>query len=904
MARVKGVLFTLDAMLATLLILTAVVLYLRIDTHAQDSYTSQSVAQDVLLSLDHIKLQDVQTQYPWVETLYNTTTLNPNDSVLYTIAYLWVLNDSRTQNLSHVLDAVTPPRTSLALTLGGTTLYNRTVNTTGRIVGVSQQQITGLDKGKPVAGTSSSAYLLKLSNKETSSYAFFGGFVGQGNITVKLALPSDFNSSRISALTLALDTPKSFELRINGQHCADLDPVQPNMTPDVWNVSSCDNLLQAGNNSVSLIYDGLTNSYAAGGYLRADFTTDTFITPTDPQQTTYWFPEIVGVANLYDGIIVPSTLTHLHIHLHYHMDDPHAIAFLDIGEKVVWQSNRTGDVTVDLSDANLTNLDYALLSNTTVPVRFSAFNTTSTTYKGANADVVLITDYSGSMKKSIADWSQGQSGNIANCNTSVYPNPDIRRTHLARCLDKEVVAVLFNQSLGIYGNRLWPVHYVNDQVQWYDNPQDSVALTGYYNTYTSQFPQQGSGKTCISCALSKAYDIFAKNPGKNRSRYIILMSDGLPTTCTAAGCGSTINTTYGTQACEGLCDVNGQNCNTFGTMCTDSSCSPAITNAEDIAQKLHDDFNVTIYTIAYGPVGTCNNATQMLQRLATMTNGTYNSSTDPQQLLHIYRNISYSILDQIKLDSQTAIVPQNVTTSTLYGDSYIQVTHAPLTNVPKPNEIEVTRQSPTLSGCTPSFTLPSGVRLKDARLVSYSGNHWTAYVAENGVTVYNLSQFYVPYDRLGDPYEIFLPTQNLTAGSNTLSIRVGDSPTNTSSCSDSDSVIYTVYAPSASSRTPVLPKAEGCVWTIDLQQGGNLTTPIPASYSGPNVCSYTASSISYDSQDAMQVAVYDLLRQLDFDGDGRIFVSLKAEDLEILVTRISAVPYLWGPIVMRAEAQQ
>ena len=894
MARV-GQFYTLDALLASALIITAVVLLSQAAPLDQQEIQTSYASQDVLMSLNQLTLGEQNTS--WVDEIITETALDENHSVLYGIGYLWSINDSRANNLSALINQSIPARFGARLSLQGEELFTR-AQTNQNYLRASTQQITGIDEGKPVSGTSSSAHLLRVRDKQTSSFALYGGFHGQGNLTRFLELPSDITPSRVNQLHLELDVPSEFTLVLNGDTCATLTPVEEPLSPDEWDVTSCASLLQPGTNVVGLEFADLDEAYVAGGQLKASYVTDELTTPTSFTTTTYQFPGIHGVANLYDGFVVPQTLTDLEVRLRYNSTGEDVLSYLTIGEITVYEEQNNGSFDVLLTNDDLAALDYTRLSNTTVPIRFASITTSQQVVTGGDADVVLITDYSGSMKKSIEDWSQGSSGNVRNCE-AIYADASIRRTHLARCLNKEVVDIVMNYT----GNRLWPTHFVKDEVHTYNNPDDQEALLGYLETFTSNFPQQGSGKTCIACALSEAYETFEQESASNRSRFVILMSDGLPTHCTGAGCSSR-SSEYGTLYCEGICDVEGQNCGSWEHICTDGSCQPAIDNTLQVAQDLVDDFNVTIHTVGFGPVNTCSPATQLLVDVAEIGNGSSAWSNEPLLLREIYQNISFSILDAISFESQTAIIPDgNFSTSSLDSSSYIRATHEPYNVDSGQQQIEVTRQTDTLSPGTASVQFPEELTLQSALLTSYSGPHWTESVVLNGVPVYNLSNFFVSYQRLGDPYRISLPT-HLIGSDNTITVRTADSPGNQTASSEANTIIYTGRVPAASARTPVLERAEGCLWSIENVDGSIQTSPVPAAYTGSNECWYTSTQIVYDNMDSMQVAVYGLLEQLDFNNDGRIFVSLEAEDLEIILTEISSVPFLWGPVLLRMEVWQ
>jgi len=84
---------------------------------------------------------------------------------------------------------------------------------------------------------------------------------------------------------------------------------------------------------------------------------------------------------------------------------------MTIGNLTVYDgmlNNATGNITVNLTDDILDVLNYSFISEKTIPYRMGhyAFNESNITGEGHNADVVLITDLSGSMKWRMGDWTE------------------------------------------------------------------------------------------------------------------------------------------------------------------------------------------------------------------------------------------------------------------------------------------------------------------------------------------------------------------------------------------------------------------------------------------------------------------------------------------------------------------
>ena len=83
----------------------------------------------------------------------------------------------------------------------------------------------------------------------------------------------------------------------------------------------------------------------------------------------------------------------------------------------------------------------------------------------------------------------------------------------------------------------------------------------------------------------------------------------------------------------------------------------------------------------------------------------------------------------------------------------------------------------------------------------------------------------------------------------------------------------------------------------EYEDGTLSNLSIPTDVSSASRCSYTSTNITYDSHDAYQLPVYELFRSLDFDDDGRVLVNLEEADLQVIVSVVSRVPYLWGPSI-------
>ncbi len=912
--RKKGFFFTLDAFFAVVLLVTGMILLSKFTFQEINTEQIDTISKDVLVAFSELKVGNINNS--WIQNEINSSSITSVDnSILEQIGEYWATGElAKAEYLAQLMSAnLIPSKYGFSIVIDGTTIYNRTISKTRDLVS-AQRMVSGIAAGSPIEGSSSSAYLRKIRSKMTSSYAYFGGFIGQGNISVlSEPLPIDITGGNIFEMKLELDVADDFYLYINDDICNSSNitslftPSTANMTPDIWDITTCKSYVNPGRNNFSIIFQDFTNnSYVAGGYLKVNYNTNETVSNFTYGIKKYDFPEINGIVNLYDSFYIPGTLNSMKIYLHYffnHTNNSEVSTYLTIGSvPVLNDTTSTSEQIILLNDSDISSLlNYSFLSNKTVPLRMSSYKQVLEEFiTGGNADVILITDMSGSMKKSIYDNTDQGSAAI-DCD-DLGANPNARKTALAKCLDKKFVNIVMNYS----GNRVWPIQIYNDQINAMDAPRNWSDASDVADEINSYNANNGLGKTCLACAVNKAYELLEQYGDPLKQNFIVLMTDGVPTHCADGSCTSN-SSTYGALECDGYCDVPGLNCG-VPEGCNDDSCSAAENNTLYSANRVINEFNTTIYTIGFGLISECSKAMTLLDTIANMTNGTFQNSSNVTILETIYGDIAYDVLEKSTQYSQKVVINSSVERSILYDDSYIEFNYTPAFADIKPDEISVNFQSDQFGSCNASVNLSEGARFFDARVTSYSAEHWTDLLTVNGIVVYNLSDYLINYSvdyvRLGDPYTIEIPVDLLVNGLNNISIRTADSPTNSTGCSNNNSLIYRVMVNYSSSRSGVVENSEGCDWLLEFEDGTFSNVSVPSSYAGIKECNFTNSSIYYDSVDAYDIAAYGIFNALDFDDDGRLLFNFVSEDLEIFVNVVTGIPYLWGPAIVEARVWQ
>lgn len=899
----KGYYFTMDALFASIILIGGLLLISQHLVKEQPRESIEFLSADILISLSELGMDEINSSLlSYLKTQSNNT--DSNLSVLEQIGTYWAADENLLAiNLSQeILENVLPNNTGMNLVIESDILFEqpRTQQTDLR---TSERMITGIMKGAPITGATSSAYLRKIDDKRTSSFAYFGGFVGQGNISVFLEnIPSDVSSSDITKMTLELDAGGDFTLKINGDTCGTFNPTLTNMSPDVWDVTQCNASVDSGRNNISLIFLGEINeSYVAGGYLKVSYKTDELQKNISDNQTKrYYFPGIGGIINLYDSIYAPGIINRWLVNMSFYNN---YTTFLVIGNETVFEApgrNYTQNVSYIRTGLSI--------NPTTIPIRLGTRNISNVTNvtSGEPADTILITDTSGSMS-GCGEWVEQEmcgyncrwwwwqqcpypgTCNDEECgdcwiytpyNHQVFNDTVCNRTKLeiAQQADEIALQIILNSS----ANEVGLVSYSSTVNDVSSLSQDLIGLNSSVYSYTA------NGATCTCCGINKAKDMLLASSDK---RFIVLLSDGDPT-----------------YYCQNYSDYAGSG--DWGGDATGGSSSETDRNWSIWAGQEACDNNITVFTIGFGDGMSAQGHETMRQ--TACNDSLYYNATNVSLLAEIYKNISNIILASANYTSQTITVTGDISHSLLHPTSYIELNYTPVMSNPLPNEISVEMQTDQFNNCLVDIEIPSGIRVGDAKVTSYSGEHWTKTLIVNSNLVYNLSQYGSDYTSLGDPYIIHTPPLLLVNGTNTICIDTGDEPVNSTGCSKNNTLIYTALVPSATARSGVVEHTDGCEWTIQFEDNTNSTKSIPADYAangGTDKCSYTEANHTladgaYDDTDAYDIAVYNLLRTLDFDHNGKVFVNLEAEDIEIVITTVYSVPYMWGPTLVNVRVWQ
>jgi hypothetical protein len=491
----RGFFFSTDAIIAIGLIFLVILISYPI---VKEKKYQTDIQYDVITALSSLKAIDANDAYTQSLIAQGLIT-NTNESMLEAIGQFYVTNKTIAQNLANSLLSELDVPDNIGLWYGSTLLASKNVTPYEQATSIetTTQRISGIQEGQSVTGFSAKAYL---SSKVQKRYFYFGGYVGDGNVSLQL----QYNGT-IQSATLEAATSSNFDAYINQNYSGSYTKSNSTTTPATYILPL--NSFRNGTNTIELRANNLS---IAGGFLKITYLADAQY----EQPTRYYFPGVKGTVNVYDGFYVPGKLNSLSLSLHYNANTN---IFLTIGNKTVLNGSSAGETTTSLTNSQLSSLlTYTELENKTTPIRIGLQNLSILGSGLSNVDVVLITDVSGSMDWRLDSDTTGTTRN--NCSDPLLQSPSTKRLSLAKCIDKDFISTILNASSD---SRVAIVSFSNDANSYVNLTRNQTLLTATVDSYSA------SGATCVSCSINRAYSILQTSSNSSRIKFIVTMTDGV-----------------------------------------------------------------------------------------------------------------------------------------------------------------------------------------------------------------------------------------------------------------------------------------------------------------------------------------------------------------------------------------
>ncbi|MFH1425565.1 MAG: VWA domain-containing protein [archaeon] len=846
----KGVFFSGDALFAVLIIFLVLLVVV---PNRETVRHETEVHQDILNSLSVLKVGEVDNGY--VADLINRSEITDLDnSLLEQIGEFSVMNVTRAREMASAVLGELNLSENVGLWYGGRLVFSsnstpfegsKDVDTARHILG----GISGDEENESVTGFSARAYLSSSLLKE---HYYFGGYVGDGNISFVVDYAGNISNASLEGVVRG----GNFDLFVNSNLAGTYAESVDEFTPVNYYLPIDD--FNSGENVIEIKGDSL---HIAGGFLKIIYEASVEFN----QSNKYRFPGIEGLINLYDGFYVPGILNELEVFLH--INSSATPVFLTIGNVTVLNKTTVDEELIIINNDSLSILlgaqgvSYADLSEKTVPIRLGLENVS---YVGVaqEIDVFSVTDLSGSMCLcSDPGWFNSCLYNQNRCEGNYWACSGVN-TCTGGINDVKPANNLFiDLILNNSGNRIGLIGYASDaSVGYHALSTDNASLKAEVSSWSA------GGDTCICCGINAAVNELITDSTSDKFRSMVVMSDGQATVSCVE------------QGVTGDLDNNGV---------ADEHSDDAIQAACDA----YNDYNITVHSIGFG--AEVDDVT--LQEIKNCAGGTY-AYTDLGGLEIAYQQIAENIIAQYS--EQTLDVVGNLYTH-LFEDSYIEFGYVQQSI---PQGLVLTLESNFSDSSSGSFSVPSDGVVIDTRVTSYSGPRWTDYVSINNNEVYSLTDYGSDYLYLGDPYIVNIPNSLVLHGSsNVINLTTGVGSGNSSVGSLFNEIILTIVK-NASSFSDIKSMANGCIWSIEFVDGSVFEGTIPPSYSGVEQCVYN-SSYDYagdddgfvaDENDALQLAVLNLLRDLDVDSDGKVDFLFTGSNLEVSLSEMTGIPFTWS----------
>ena len=826
----KGIIFSTDALIALIIIfLTVLVVY----PMMKYSKHQVNIESDVIKVYSTLKIGEIDNFY--VKTLISQKEIKDlNKSILEQIGEFYVTNETLARSLAQSVLSNLNTSENIGIWYENTLLAskNSTPFETAKNIRVQSQSISGIKEGESVTGFSARAYL---TNNFQNKYFYFGGYVGDGNISLKV----NYNDE-IKEAYLEIAINNEFDIYINNIYSGHYDKSFSEFTPAKYPLSSYLANFHNGSNIIEFKGNKLS---ITGGYLKIVYSSSAQY----EEQKKIYFPGIKGIINLYDGVYIPSSIQNMNIFLHLNSN---YMPFLIIGNKVVFNRTTSGEEQITIPNSQLSSiLNYSSLSGKTVPIRLGLENVSYLSQYKVKSDVISVIDLSGSM----ADYCTGTTWLCCffrdGCRTKTNCNYCSGTWHEKLTTVKNASKSFIDGILNYSGNMIGLTPYANAFLPnyYYNLSNNTNSLKAKVDSWWAY------GTTCICCGINKATSELVAN-SSSQSKAIVVMSDGEANVrCSQQGTGNSKQ-----DAIKAACDAK-------------------------------SNYNITVHAVGFGS----DTDTTTLRAIATCGNGSYYYG-DVSNIIGLYQQIAQDII-QASYHEQTIESIGNILT-TLYPDSYIELNY---TKGLIPYGLTTTFEKQFTDSYSGNFSVPENAQVLEAKVVSYSGPRWTDSVKINNTSVYKITDYGTDYTKLGDPYSIFIKPEYVKK-ENSVTITTGVSPINSTYGSLSNKIIYTIVK-NASGYSSISALASGCLWNIEFEDGSNISSSIPANYLGSDKCYYSHDRQEYDTNNALHVAVYNLLQMLDLNSNHKIDTKFAEQNLEISTSEITGIPYTWSTEVQIRE---
>lgn len=368
----RGIFFSTDAIIALTIILMTIMVAFPLVTYSKHKTQLHS---DVIETFSNLKIGELSNSY--VKSLIDSGVItDKSKTVLEMIGELYVTDRALATELTKSILSEIKTNENVGIWFDDSLIssINKTPYESASNIEATTQTISGVNTStNSSSGFSARAYL---SNTYQTKYIYLGGYIGDGNITIRLDYIGNISSATMEA---AINNDST--VYVNDVYATQCSKSTDEYTPNTCPIPITS--FNSGNNNISLKGNNL---HIAGGFIKVIYSSDVQY----EQPTRYYFPGIEGLINIYDGFYIPSAPSNINIHLN--IISQYEI-FFKVGNITIYNGT-PGNNPINIPDSTLQSLiSYSTLASTTTPLRLGMQNLSYVPTN--NAYIISVADLSG-----------------------------------------------------------------------------------------------------------------------------------------------------------------------------------------------------------------------------------------------------------------------------------------------------------------------------------------------------------------------------------------------------------------------------------------------------------------------------------------------------------------------------
>ena len=226
----------------------------------KQAQSTPTITSDILESLGVLTIAEFDNVYT-KQLISDGEIADTSNSILEQIAEFYVTNETIARALATEALSSVPPSENVGIWYSNVLLASQNITPleTAENVFTDRQTISGIGgTGMGVTGFSTRA---ALSSSSRTSYTYFGGYIGEGNITSII----DYQGN-ISSATIELVINEDFEIFVNDNLVGSFSASPDDFTPVSYDLNTTD--FNSGNNTFQIKGNNL---HIAGGFIKITY---------------------------------------------------------------------------------------------------------------------------------------------------------------------------------------------------------------------------------------------------------------------------------------------------------------------------------------------------------------------------------------------------------------------------------------------------------------------------------------------------------------------------------------------------------------------------------------------------------------------------------------------------------